>query len=55
MVVRVYDDRGLNFEMKSKNALIIIKSLLHGIKRNYVVIDYTHSIDCDVDYIVYLQ
>lgn len=55
MVVRVYDDRGLNFEMKSKNALAIIKSLLHGIKQSYVVIDYTHSVDCDVDYIVYLQ
>ena len=55
MTVRVYDNIGMNFEMKSKNALAIIKSLLHGIKRNYVIIDYTHSVDCDVDYIVWLQ
>lgn len=55
MTVRVCDKYGINFEMKSKNALTIIKSLLHGIERNYVVIDYTHSVDCDVDYIVYLQ
>lgn len=55
MIVRVYDDRGLNFEMKSKNALLIIKSLLHGIKRNYVIIDYTHSIESECDYIVYVQ
>lgn len=55
MVVRVYDDRGLNFEMKSKNALTIIKSLLHAIKRNYVIIDYTHSVESDVDYVIYLQ
>ena len=55
MVVQVYDSRGLNFELKSKNALTIIKSLLNGIKRNYVLIDYRHSVDCDVDFIVYLQ
>ena len=55
MTVRVYDNYGMNFEMKSKNALEIIKSLLHGIKRNYVIIDYTHSVECEVDYIFYLQ
>lgn len=55
MTVRVCDNYGMNFEMKSKNALTIIKSLLHGIKRNYVLVDYTHTIESDVDYVIWLQ
>lgn len=43
MLIKVYDNRGLNFTMKSRNAIDIVKSLLHSIKANYVVIDLTHA------------
>lgn len=43
MVVQVYDGDGLNFTIKSKNALEIVKSLLHSIKIDYFVIDLTHA------------
>lgn len=55
MTVRVYDNYGMNFEMKSKNALEIVQALLHGIKRNYVIIDYTHSGENRADYEIYLK
>ena len=56
MTVRVYDNYGLNCVIKSKNALEIIKSILHGVRRNYVVIDYTHA-DANraCDYVVWLD
>lgn len=43
MLVQVYDGKGLNFTIKSKNALEIVKSLLHSIKADYIVIDMTHA------------
>lgn len=53
MVVEVYDDKGLNFTMKSRNAIGIVTSLLHSIKANYVVIDWTHSNPEDKDEVDY--
>ena len=58
MLVKVYDSKGINFALKSKNALYIIKSLLHSIKENYVVIDLTHADPDkgkDADYIVIID
>ena len=58
MLVKVYDNRGLNFVMKSKNAIDIVKSLLHSIKANYVVIDLTHADPYkgkDADYVVIID
>ena len=57
MTVKVYDGRGLNFTIKSKNALFIVKSLLHSIKANYIVVDLTHANDRgnDADYEVIID
>lgn len=57
MLVKVYDNKGINFALKSSNALTIIKSLLHGIKTNYVVIDLTHADpeQKDADYVVIID
>ena len=58
MVVQVYDGKGLNFTIKSKNALEIVTSLLHSIKAYYFVIDLTHSDrdkGNDVDYQVFID
>ena len=56
MTVKVYDNGGLNFTIKSRNALTIVESLLHSIKRNYVVIDFRHSAnDHTCDFIVLLD
>lgn len=58
MIVKVYDNSGLNFVMKSKNAIIVVKSLLHSIKANYIVVDLTHA-DTekgkDADYVVIID
>ena len=58
MLVKVYDGSGLNFTMKSRNAIDIVKSLLHSIKANYVVIDLTHADPDkgkDADYVVIID
>lgn len=58
MIVKVYDNTGLNFVMKSKNAITVVKSLLHSIKANYVVIDLTHADPekgKDADYVVIID
>lgn len=58
MTVKVYDGRGLNFTIKSKNALFIVKSLLHSIKANYIVVDLTHAnhdMGNDADYEVIID
>lgn len=57
MLVKVYDSKGINFALKSKNAVEIVKSLLHSIKANYVVIDLTHADpnNKDADYVVIID
>lgn len=58
MIVKVYDGRGLNFTIKSRNALEIVESLLHSIKSFYTVIDLTHADPekgKDADYIVMID
>ncbi len=58
MIVKVYDSTGLNFTMKSRNAIEIVKSLLHSIRANYVVIDLTHADPDkgkDADYVVIID
>ena len=58
MIVKVYDSKGINFSLKSKNAVEIVKSLLHSIKANYVVIDLTHADPDkgkDADYVVIID
>lgn len=58
MLVKVYDERGINFVLKSRNALEIVKSLLHSIKLNYIVVDLTHAETDkgkDADYIVIID
>lgn len=58
MLVQVYDGKGLNFTIKSKNALEIVKSLLHSIKVDYIVIDMTHATSDSrngIDYQVFID
>lgn len=58
MLVKVYDNKGINFALKSRNAVEIVKSLLHSIKANYVVIDLTHADPDkgkDADYVVIID
>lgn len=56
MTVKVYDSEGLNFEMKNSRALDIVKSILHNVSINYIVIDLTHAIDEYIaDYIVLID
>lgn len=58
MIVKVYDNKGINFTIKSRNAVEIVKSLLHSIKANYIVVDLTHA-DTekgkDADYVVIID
>lgn len=43
VTVAVYDSDGLNFVIKGANALEITKSIFHGLRINYVVVDYTRA------------
>lgn len=42
VTVSINDANGLNCTVVSENALEVCKSLLHSIRKNYVVIDLTH-------------
>lgn len=58
MLVKVYDRKGLNFTIKSRNAIDVVKLLLHSINANYVVIDLMHAYpdkDEDADYVVIID
>ena len=51
VTVAVYDSDGLNFVIKGVNAVEIVKSILHGLRVNYVLVDFRHaSIEQCVDY-----
>ena len=41
--VVVYDTKGVNFLITCKNAAAIVKSMLHSVKINYMLIDMRYS------------
>lgn len=41
--VIVYDRHGVNFVITCKNAVVIVKSMLHSVKINYTLIDMRYS------------
>lgn len=43
ITVVILDDGGFNCAVTSVNALEVVKSLLHSIKRNYIVVDLEYS------------
>lgn len=43
VTVGVYDSDGLNFVIKGVNAVEIVKSILHGLRVNYVIVDFQHA------------
>lgn len=43
VTVAVYDGDGLNFVIKGVNAVETVKSILHGLRINYVLVDYRHA------------
>lgn len=56
MTVKVYDSEGLNFTMKNKRAIEIVKHILHSAGINYIVIDTTHAVNEYIaDYIVLID
>ncbi len=42
VTVTINDAHGLNCTVVSENALEVCKSILHSIRKNYVLIDLTH-------------